>query len=179
MNIVWAVFVVVIVLFGFVVIRGAPYVPSHSRYVRQAFTELYPISKSDTLVDIGSGDGVVLRTASKLGATTVGFELNPILFAVSGLLSLGDRKVTIKLADIWLSHLPKTTTVVYLFSTSSKMAKTKKWLQTETNRIGREVYLISYGFEFSETAIVKNVGAYHLYKFSPLQIATPTQNQPS
>ena len=168
MDIAWTVLVIVIVLFGFVVIRGAPYVPSHSHYVRQALTELYPISKADTLVDIGSGDGVVLRTASKLGAKAVGFELNPILFAISRLLSLGDKKVTIKLADIWLSHLPNTTTVIYVFSTSNNMGKLKKWLQVETNRVGRTLYLISYGFEFSEMAIEKNVGAYHLYKFRPL-----------
>jgi len=143
-------------------------VPSRSRYIRQALTELYPVSKADSLVDIGSGDGVVLRVAAKLGAKAIGFEINPVLLAISWALSYCDKKVSVKFADIWLSHLPSTTTVVYIFSTSSNMSKLKKWLQKEVNSMGKTVYLISYGFRLIGTQEEKNVGAYYLYKFSPL-----------
>jgi hypothetical protein len=168
MVFVWIILATIVLMFGIVVIRGAPYVPSRTRYISQALTDLYPLSESDTLVDIGSGDGVVLRSVSKLGAKAVGFEINPILFVISWLLSFGDKKVSIKLADIWLSHLPATTTVVYIFSTSGNMKKIKKWLQSEVNRMNQGVTLVSYGFTIPGVNVEKKLGAYYLYKFSPL-----------
>jgi spermidine synthase len=50
-----------------------------------AFHELYQLTENDNFVDIGSGDGVVLREASKIGARAVGFEINPILVFISTL----------------------------------------------------------------------------------------------
>ena len=91
-----AIVCIVVLLFGFVVFRGAPYVPSKRRDIKRAFEELYPLDDSDTLVDIGSGDGVVLRMAAKRGAHAVGYELNPILVLVSRWLSRKYTTVTIR-----------------------------------------------------------------------------------
>lgn len=55
----------VVVIFGVVAFRGAPYVPSHPAQVRKAFTELYALNKKDVVLDAGSGDGLVLRIAAK------------------------------------------------------------------------------------------------------------------
>ena len=61
----WIVFVVVLT-FGVIVLRGAPYVPSMKRYVKEAFTQLYPLSSKDVLVDVGSGDGVVIERVEEV-----------------------------------------------------------------------------------------------------------------
>lgn len=168
MIFVWLVAAIILFVFGFVVLRGAPYVPSQRKYIRQAFMELYPISKSDVLVDIGSGDGVVLREASKLDAKSVGYEINPILILISKLLSLQDKNISVRFVDFWLSHLPSDTTVVYVFATSSIIKKIKVWLQNETNNLDRPIYLISYGFKIVGMNEQKKVGAYYLYRFNPL-----------
>jgi len=81
---------VAILLFGLIVFRGAPYVPSQKRYVRQAFDELYPLGIRDVLVDVGSGDGIVLRLAAERGAQAIGYELNPLLVIISRWLSRYD-----------------------------------------------------------------------------------------
>lgn len=165
---VWAVLATVVVLFSFVIFRGAPYVPSRKKYIREAFRDLYPLTAGDMLVDIGSGDGVVLREAARLGATAVGFEINPILAALSWLMSVGEQRVTIKFVDYTFSHLPTGATVVYAFSTARGIGRIAKWLQAETNRVGKPVYLISYGFALSGLKESKVFRAYYLYRLDPL-----------
>jgi hypothetical protein len=164
----WLVLIIVL-LFGFVTFRGAPYVPSQKRYVYQALRELYPLNDNDVLVDIGSGDGVVLREAAKIGARAVGYEINPILVIISRFLSRKYDQISINLVDFWLTHLPDDTTVVYVFSVTRDMKKIIKWMQNETNKLNRPIHLINYGSELKGVKIVKNVGAYHLYTFHPLQ----------
>jgi SAM-dependent methyltransferase len=165
---------ILVVLFGFVVFRGAPYVPSQKKYIRQAFTELYPLSKKDVLVDVGSGDGVVLRVASTYGARVIGYELNPLLVLVSRLLSRNDKKVTVVLSDFWLTPLPEATTVVYAFSVSRDIKNLDKKMQKEANRLRHPLRFVIFGNAVAGRKADKMVGAYRLYTFYPLQ-ATEAQ----
>lgn len=163
----WVIFGIVLTV-GFVAFTGAPYVPSKRRDVRRAFSELYPLSEKDVLVDLGSGDGIVLREASRKDARAVGFELHPILVLISKWLSRHDSKVQVRQANLWRSKLPSDVTVVYVFGDGRDIAKMVAYVQKETNRLGRPVALISYAFMTKDTP-VKSVGAHHLYKLKPLQ----------
>lgn len=163
----------VIIIFGFTAFRGAPYVPSQRKYIRQAFKDLYPLSGEDVLVDIGSGDGIVLRLASQRKAQAIGYEINPLLFIISRLLSRNDGRVRIHLADFLLVPIPKTTTVVYTFTASRYVKKISDKLQNESNRLGRPLRFIIYGNTLSDRKPDKVLGAYQLYTFSPLQIDEP------
>src|ERR1035437_9524380 len=120
-----------IVFFGLIILRGAPYVPSRSSYIANAFTDLYLLSDLDVLVDLGSGDGVVLREAAKKGARAVGYELNPLLYAIARLLSRRQPLVTVYLTDVWLTPLPGETTVVYFFGVARDKQKLINKMQTE------------------------------------------------
>lgn len=164
----WLAVIVLLPTFGLVVFRGAPYVPTRKMYIKQALTELYPISGRDVLVDIGSGDGVVLREASKRGARAIGYEINPILVLISRLLSRKDKNVEVRLADFWLSSLPDDVSVVYVFAVSRDINKIRKMMQNEANRLNREFHLITYGSAFNDLKSIKNVGAYNLYSFKSL-----------
>lgn len=161
--------IAIVLLFGLVVFRGAPYVPSQKRYVRQALTELYPLGKKDVLVDVGSGDGVVLRIASQLGARAVGYELNPALVVISRLLSLRDKKVSVRLVDFWLTPLPDDTTVVYGFMVTRDMKKMTKKMQREADRLNRPLAFLTYGNEIIGRSVDKMHGPYRWYTFHPLQ----------
>ncbi len=160
-----------VLFFGLVVFSGAPYVPSRKKDVQQAFSRLYPLGPDDLLVDIGSGDGLVLRAAAKIGARAVGYEINPILVFVSRLLARKYRGIDVILADFWLSKLPTDVTVVYIFSVTRDMKKIINKLQNETNRLGRPIHVISYGSKFDVVKAIKSLGAYNLYRLEPLQSA--------
>lgn len=163
----WLLFVSVIT-FGFVVFRGAPYVPSRKRQLAVAFDELYPLSKDDVVVDIGSGDGVVLREAAKRGARAVGYELNPVLVLISRYLSRQQPLVTTRLADFWFVALPPETTVVYVFGESRDIVKMAKKVRDEAQRLQKSLGFISYGFVVPGLEPDKKVGPYFLYRFTPL-----------
>lgn len=159
----------IVLLVGFVAFTGAPYVPSRRKDLEQAFTELYQLTASDTLIDIGSGDGVVLRMASKYGAKAIGYEIHPVLVAVSRLLSRRDANISVRLRNAWHEPLPQEVTVVYAFSDSRDIGKLAAKLQRDANRIGKSFAFISYGFAIPKTKERKQVGAYYLYHFTPLQ----------
>lgn len=161
----------VVILFGFVVFRGAPYVPSKKRQLAIAFDELYPLSEKDMLVDIGSGDGIVLREAAKRKARAIGYELNPILVLITKLLSRHQPLVEVRLADFWFVQLPPETTVVYVFGETRDIKKMAKKVQDEATRLNKKLFFISFGFTVSGLKPVEKAGAYYLYEFTPLQVA--------
>lgn len=164
----WLLFAVVII-FGFVVFRGAPYVPSRKKELAKAFDELYPLGRDDVLVDIGSGDGIVLREAAKRQARAIGYELNPVLVLVSRLLSRQQPLVETYLADFWFVKLPPETTVVYVFGESRDITKMASKVADEARRLKKPLAFISYGFIVPNVKHVKKVGAYYLYRFNALQ----------
>ena len=158
----------IVFIFGLVVFIGAPYVPSHKKYVRRTFDH-FNIGRDDVLVDVGSGDGIVLRIASRYGATAVGYEINPLLVAVSRLLSIDDSRVKVLLQNFWRAQLPDETTIVYAFSVSRDEKKLTKLLQREANRLQRPLKLLCYGSPFKHIQASAIFEAYYLYIFQPLQ----------
>lgn len=158
----------VVLLFGFVVFRGAPYVPSHRRFAKNALTDLYPLSNKDVLVDLGSGDGIILRLAATLGAKkAIGYELNPVLVGISKLLARKYSVVDTKLADFWLIDLPADTTIVYAFAVSRDMAKLGRKMQQTANTVKRPVNLVTYGLALKGKEPMRELQAHRLYVFEP------------
>jgi hypothetical protein len=174
MNIVLAIVIMIVLLFGLVVFRGAPYVPSRRRDVKKAFTELYPLGPNDLLVDIGSGDGIVLREAARRGAHAVGYELNPLLVGLSQWLAQPFKHlITTHLADFWFADLPAETTIVYTFGESRDITRMYRKVQSEATRLGKSLYFMSYGFAVPDRTVLRTDGPYHLYLVEPLQRDQP------
>jgi SAM-dependent methyltransferase len=100
----------------FPVTRGAMFHPSAAVRVR-TFVKSVPMRPGDLLVDIGCGDGRVLRAASsRYGVRALGFEINPLAYMLARLKSLADRKVEIRCGDFWKTDLSRADVVFcYLF----------------------------------------------------------------
>lgn len=158
-----------VVIFGIVVFRGAPYVPSQKRYINQAFQDLYPLSPDDLLIDIGSGDGIVLRQAAKFGSRAIGYEINPILVALSKLLSRRRPLVSTRLSDYWRVSFPDDTTVVYVFAVKRDTKRVVRKIQNEANRMNHNLHVISYGNKLPGWEPKVSLAAYDLYEVLPLQ----------
>ncbi|HEX4662290.1 MAG TPA: methyltransferase domain-containing protein [Candidatus Saccharimonadales bacterium] len=135
----------VIFCFGFVVLRGAPYVPTHKKWVDRAIT-LAPTT--GTIVDLGCGDGVMLLAAARAGRRSIGVELNPVLALIAWLRTMGYRRsIQIKIGDFWRMRLPDDTSVVFVFLAGPFMHKLEAHLQREATRLSHDVVLLSYGFQ--------------------------------
>ncbi|MFA6429533.1 MAG: class I SAM-dependent methyltransferase [Patescibacteria group bacterium] len=57
---------------------GAPFVPLKRRYRADGYA-LADVCAEDVVMDLGSGDGRLLRPAAEAGAEVIGWELNPLL----------------------------------------------------------------------------------------------------
>lgn len=158
-----------VVSFGFVAFFGAPYVPTLKRDRRDVL-KIYNFTKKDVFVDIGSGDGALLRmVAAQKVKAAIGYELSPWMYVISRLLSRHNPRVAIYLSNFWRAELPDDTTIVYTFLNGRFMPRLKKKLETHVNRTGRPLYFITYGFKIPGLQPTKKQGAMSLYVFKPLQ----------
>lgn len=157
--------IVVLLVFALSALFGAPYVPSLKREVVTAFEHLYQVTDTDTVVDLGSGDGIVLSEAIKLGARAYGYEINPFLVILSKL-RLG-RKATIRLADMWTAKLPKDTTLVYVFSVSRDTKKLARYLQRQADAQKISFTVMMFGAKLPGLLAVKEFRGHSLYRFTP------------
>lgn len=156
----------IVVCFGLVVLRGAPYVPTHRRQLRVAFDELYPLGPNDVVVDLGSGDGIVLLEALRRGAGAIGYELNPVLVLLSRWRTRRYRRAKTCLGDYTrLERLPAGVTVVYAFTTGHSIEAIGRKLRQWSRK--NELYFISYGFQLRGETVLKQAGAMSLYRFLP------------
>lgn len=165
----WLLFIVVL-SFGFVVLRGAPYVPTKRRPLQKAFDELYPLSEKDVLVDIGSGDGIVLREAAERGARAIGYELNPLLVVISRVLSRSSL-ISIRLADYRHVTFPEDTTIIYTFGESRDIKRMYRKAEQTALEYHKELYFLSFGFQVPGKKSLRDDGLFFLYKIKPLHRA--------
>lgn len=154
--------------FFWVVFFGAPYVPTLRRD-RQDILRIRPLTKEDVFVDLGSGDGVVLRTAAPWCKRVIGVELSPWLVLVSRLLDRKYENTETVLASVWSYQLPADTTVVYTFFNGKDLPRIEARLQDHVNRHGKDIDFITFGFKVGERKPHKVLRAMHVYRFTPLQ----------
>ncbi len=85
--------------------QGALYV-STTRARIAAFIDAVPLKKGQTMVDLGCGDGRVLRqVCRKYKARAIGFEINLMAYIKARVLSLGLKQVEIRRQNFWSQNL--------------------------------------------------------------------------
>lgn len=151
------------IFFFFVVLRGAPYVPTHRPSVERAL-DMLKAPKGSRLIDLGSGDGVFLKAAAERGYYVVGYEINPFLCLISYLRCWKYRdRVSVRWRDFWLTRMPADTDAVFVFLAGPYLKKLHKKLTKER---AKPLTVVSYGFLIPGAGEpVKSAGALHLYKY--------------
>ncbi len=167
----WIYFIgIIAIIIGLGAFFGAPYVPTRRKDLQRMFDELYPLSKDDVLLDFGSGDGLVLREASRRKAKAVGFEINPVFWAISKVWSWNDKNVKAQLCNGWITPFPENVTVIYAFAVMRDGNRLIKKLQKETDKLQRPLLMICYGNPIPGLKPVRTYEAYALYEFRPLHL---------
>lgn len=152
---------VLILLFGFVVLFGAPYLPTLTKQQSEAI-KLLDLKPGQQLLELGSGDGRMLVAAAKQGIYAVGYELNPVLVIFSWVITRRYRKyVTVRWANFWCVKLPQADGI-YVFLLHRYMPK----LYTKiTQEITTSVKVVSFAFPFPQIKHTTEKSGLYLYNF--------------
>lgn len=132
------------VCFGAVLLVGAPYLPTLKKQVQTAL-ELADLKEGDTIIELGCGDGRVLIEAARSGLKSVGYELNPLLFAYAWVRTrrYGDQ-VRVVYGDFWHKSWPEAD-AIYVFLLPRLMEKLGKKIDKK-NKASKKV--ITFAFKF-------------------------------
>lgn len=152
---------IVVLLFGFVVLFGAPYLPVLSTQ-KKAALELLNLKAGETMLELGCGDGRVLKAAAQKGINAVGYELNPVLVLTAWLQTWRHRSlVTVKWGNYWHMKWPEAQGI-YTFLLPQYMKKLDKKITQEYNN---SVKLVSIAFEVPGKKQTKEYNGVYLYEY--------------
>jgi hypothetical protein len=81
--------------------KGALFVPTSRKRIR-AFLDAVPMLRNQRLIDLGCGDGRVLRAAyRRYGIRGTGFEINPLAWSVAKLQGMWYKGIKIRWGNFW------------------------------------------------------------------------------
>jgi hypothetical protein len=151
-----------VVCFGFVLLVGAPYLPTLRPQVETAL-ELAALKPGDTLLELGCGDGKVLIAAARRGINAVGYELNPLLALLCWLRTRRYRgRVRVVWGDFWQKDWPPAE-AIFTFLLPKYMSKLNKKVIQFTDQ---PVKLVSFAFEIPGKKPARTKNGVYLYKYN-------------
>ena len=114
----------------FPITQGAMFHPSANVRVR-TFLDHVPMKAGDLLIDIGCGDGRVLREARRrYGIRALGFEVNPLAYILARLRTLGMGGVEIRWRNFWNVNI-RDADVVFCYLFPDVMERLAQKLESE------------------------------------------------
>jgi len=151
--------------FGFVLLFGAPYVPTLTKQVETAL-DLADLQPGQTLLELGCGDGKVLIAAAERGWTAIGYELNPLLAVLAWLRTRRyGKRVKVTCANFWSVKWPQAD-AIFVFLLDKYMVKLDtKIAQDYSRATGRPLKLVSFAFAIPDKKPVKIRDGVFLYKY--------------
>ncbi len=161
MQALWAIGILCVLLFGFTVLFGAPFLPTLKSRQADAL-DLLDLKPGELLLELGSGDGRLLAEAAKRGIRSIGYELNPLLVAYSRIKLWRYRKITsVKCVNYWTQKLPKAQGI-YVFLLNPYMQKLDLKL---TNEVAKPVKIVSFAFKIPNKKPLKEIKGMRLYLY--------------
>jgi hypothetical protein len=153
---------VLIACFGFVLLFGAPYLPTLTKQTEIAM-DLAGLQSGQTMLELGCGDGKVLIAAAKRGINVVGYELNPLLVIVCRLRTRRYRKlVTVKWGNFWTQPWPPAG-VIFVFLLEKHMEKLDNKIVQYKHK---PVKLVSFAFEMPGRALTLQRAGVYVYTYN-------------
>lgn len=151
-----------------------PYVATKRNKI-ETIIELSDIMPGETAVDLGSGDGRLLFPAAQKGAKAIGYELNPMLVALTSLKAwffhlrgesskhLGGGQVKVYRSDLWKADL-KTADIIFVYARQGTMQKMEDFIFKFAKRGARVVVNTDLTKPFPSKKPLKSQNDIYLYR---------------
>ena len=154
--------VMLILFFGLVVLFGPPYLPTLAGQIQTAL-DMLDLQPGQTMLELGSGDGRVMRAAAARGWNVVGVELNLFLVIISYIRCWKYRKqVRVIWGNVWQVKWP-VADGVFTFMLQRQMGKLDSRIQLW--RQGRAVRLASFAFHLPDQKPIAEKDGVYLYEY--------------
>jgi hypothetical protein len=146
---------ILLLVFGISVLFGAPYVPTHKSQIANIFA-LVDIKTTESLLDLGTGDGRVLLAGAKYGVKTHGYEINPLLWLWIKIKTWPVRSLcTVEFNNYKTASWPNDTGAIYIFGIKQDLEQ----VINKAKKLNKPVQIISYGFKLPGLKPTKTIGA--------------------
>ena len=140
--------------------KAAPFVPTAEERVADMI-RLAELKSDDTFMDLGSGDGRIVKAAAPLVAHAIGIEINPILYYLSRWRLRHIRNAEIRREDLWKTGLSGVD-VLAIYFINQKMRQLATKIKQEMKPGAR---IVSHGFRFPDDwPCEQKNGTVYLYK---------------
>ena len=165
-EIITLVLLVLVGCFSFVLLSGAPYVPTLKKQIEVAL-KLANLSAGKSIIELGCGDGRVMIAAAKQGLNVTGYELNPILFLICWIRVLPYRgQARVIWGNFWRRSWPKAD-AIYVFLLPKLMGKLEKKIESEQFK---RIKVVSFAFRFPNHQPIDEKAGVMLYEFKSLKL---------
>lgn len=139
---------------------GAPWVPAR-RYDFAGLLNDSGLKKDERGVELGCGDGRLLKAMANRGARVDGYEINPFLWLVAWLRCLPAKNAHVHFGNLWNVSLQEYDIVV-LFLMPRAMSRLSKKATAEMKPGSR---LVSYVFALPDKKPIKKGASWYTYKY--------------
>jgi hypothetical protein len=154
---------VIVLIFGSVLLFGAPFLPTLKDQTVKAL-KLLDLEPGQVLIELGSGEGTILREAARHGIKSIGYEINPLLVIYSKLACWRYRGlIKIHWRNFWNMSLSDIDGI-YVFLLKPYMPKLDAKIE---NEITKSLKVVSFAFAFPDRKPVKEISGLMLYIFEP------------
>lgn len=154
-------FLILVGLFAFVLLFGAPYLPTQKAQA-QAALDLMDLKPGQTLYELGCGDGRVLKQAAERGIHGIGYELNPLVALIARIHTWKYRKtVHIICGNFWKADLSKAD-AIFVFLLDRFMLKLDQKVDKE---VKKPTKVASFAFKIPNKKIVRTKDGIYLYQY--------------
>lgn len=150
-----------IACFGFVLLFGAPYLPTLTPQVEAAL-QLVNLKPGETLLELGCGDGKVLIAAARSGLHVVGYEINPLLALVAWARTRRFKKqVRVVWGNFWQADWPPAEGIFTFLYPRFMSRLDKKIVQSSS----KPVKLVSFAFKVPGRKAIAEKDGVFLYRY--------------
>ena len=157
----YLVVLLLVALIAYTSAAGAPWVPARKHDVEQLLDDA-GLRRGEVFVELGCGDGRMLRAASARGAKVIGYELNPLLWLWARLRTVHRSDVRVRWGNFWQADIGQAD-VVMVFLVPRTMPRLSNKARAEMRSGSR---LISYIFPAVDLSQVKKGASWYIYKIA-------------
>lgn len=156
--------IIIVLCFGFVLLFGPPYLPTLTRPAHRAITMLN-LKPGQTLLELGCGDGKVLKIAAVAGLNAVGFEINPVLVLVARARTWRYRRqVRVVWGNFWHEKKWPEADGIFVFILPKHMEKLDNKI---TRWHTRPVKLVSFAFPVpGKHTLLRDKSGVYVYEYN-------------